>query len=123
AELSGMPAVGDAARREFAVADQVLAERRALAITAARLSPPPYSGSELGERPSDPAKRKEWDRGVAQIEGYRQQNGVKDPSRAFGPKAKQGAERARQEQALRRLRQTQRALGRPVCGAGAGLWS
>jgi AAA domain len=111
AELSGMPVVGDAARREFAVADQVLAERRALVITAARIFPPTYIRSELGERPSDPAKRREWDWGVAQIEAYRQQNGVKDPSRAFGPKAKQGAERARQEQALRRLQQTQRALG------------
>lgn len=54
-ELADMPAVGDAARREFTVADQVLAQRRELAIIAARISPPAYVKNELGERPSDPA--------------------------------------------------------------------
>jgi len=39
---------------------------------------------ELGQRPSNPTKRQTWDRGVAQIEGYRQRHGVKDPSKAFG---------------------------------------
>jgi conjugative relaxase-like TrwC/TraI family protein len=110
AEMQETPAPGDAARREFAVADRVLAERRQLAITAARLSPPTYVKNELGERPSNPAKRKAWDRGVAGIERYRQEHGIKDPDKAFGREAKRGAERARQQAATRRLQEIQRAL-------------
>ena len=112
AELAEMPVPGDSARRELAVVDHVLAERRELAATAARIAPPRYIKAELGERPSDPAKQKAWDRGVSQIEGYRQRNGIKDQSRAFGQEAKAGSERARQEAARRRLREAQRALGR-----------
>ena len=41
AEARDLP-TGDAARRELAVADQVLAQRRELAIIAARISPPAY---------------------------------------------------------------------------------
>jgi conjugative relaxase-like TrwC/TraI family protein len=110
-ELVDMPPVGDAARRELVVADQVLMQRRELAIIAARISPPAYVKAELGERPSDPTKRKAWDRGVAQIERYRQEHGIKDPNRALGRKAKRGAERARQEAAQWRIREAQRALG------------
>ncbi len=110
-EMQETPTPGDVARREFAVADRVLAERRQLAITAARLSPPTYIRKELGERPTDPAKRKAWDRGVAGIESYRQEHGIKDPSKAFGREAKQGAERARQQAATRRLQEIQRVLG------------
>jgi conjugative relaxase-like TrwC/TraI family protein len=110
-ELADMPAVGDTARRELAVADQVLAQRRELAIIAVRISPPAYIKAELGERPSDPTKRKAWDRGVSQIERYRQEHGIKDPNKAFGREAKRGAERARQQVALRRLLEVQRALG------------
>jgi AAA domain len=111
AELADLPVVGDAARREMAVADQVLAQRRELAIIAARISPPAYVKAELGERPSDPAKRKAWDRGVSQIERYRQEHGIKDPNRALGQEAKRRAERARQEATWRRIREVQRALG------------
>jgi len=110
AEARELP-LGGAARRELAVADQVLAQRRELAIIAARISPPAYVKSELGERPSDPIKRKAWDRGVAGIERYRQEHGVKDPNKAFGREAKRGAERARQQAATRRLQETQRVLG------------
>jgi conjugative relaxase-like TrwC/TraI family protein len=111
AEMREMPVVGDAARRELALADRVLAQRRELAIIAARISPPPYIKAELGERPTDPAKRKAWDRGVSQIERYRQDQGVKDPSRALGEEAKRGAERVRQQAAWRRLQEMQRVLG------------
>lgn len=111
AELRETPAPGDSARREFAVADRVLAERRALAITAARINPPDYIRNELGERPDDSAKSKAWDRGVSQIETYRQKHGVKDQTKPFGQESKRGAERARQQQALRRLQQVQKALG------------
>jgi conjugative relaxase-like TrwC/TraI family protein len=111
AQLAEMPVVGDAARREFAVADRVLAERRELAVTAARVAPPAYITKELGERPSDPAKWKAWDRGIAEIERHRQEHGIKDPRKAFGREAKRGAERARHEVARRRLQEVQRILG------------
>ncbi len=111
AELRETPAPGDSARREFAVADRVLAERRQLAITAARINPPDYIRNELGERPSDPVKRHAWDRGVSQIETYRQRHGIKDQAKPFGPESKRGDERARQQQAMRRLQQVQKALG------------
>jgi conjugative relaxase-like TrwC/TraI family protein len=111
AEAREMPVAGQTARRELAVADQVLAQRRELAILAARVSPSAYVKNELGERPSDPAKRKAWDRGVALIESYRHQNGIKDPNRAFGREVKRGAERARQQAATRRLQEIQRVLG------------
>jgi conjugative relaxase-like TrwC/TraI family protein len=110
-ELADMPAVGDTARRELAVADQVLAQRRELAIIAVRISPPAYIKNELGERPSDPTKRKAWDRGVSQIERYRQEHGVTDRNKVLGREAKRGAERARQEATWRRIREAQRALG------------
>lgn len=83
-----------------------------MAITAARISPPPYIRTELGERPSDPTKVKAWDRGVSQIERYRQEHGIKDSNRPFGKEAKQGIERARQQSAMQRPRDTQRAVGR-----------
>lgn len=111
AEARELPDPGQAARRELAVADRVLVQRRELALIAARISPPTYVKNELGERPSDPAMRKAWDRGVSQIECYRQENRVNDPSKAFGREAKRGAERTRQEAARRRLLEVQRALG------------
>ena len=55
------------ARREASAIDQVLAERRVLALTAARLSVPDYIKRELGQLPSDPQKRESWERGVAGI--------------------------------------------------------
>lgn len=125
-QLAEMPVVGDAARQEFAVAVRVLAERRELAITAARVAPPAYITKELGERPSDPAKRKAWDRGVSEIESYRQQHGVKDRGRAFGREPSRDAERAKREAQLRLLREIQRKLGRdlriaPSRSLGRGL--
>jgi conjugative relaxase-like TrwC/TraI family protein len=110
AEMAALPG-GTGARRELAAVSRVLADRRELAITAARISPPTYITKELGERPSDPAKRQAWDRGVAQIERYRQEHGVRDPNKAFGRDGKRGAERVRQEAARRRLQEVQRALG------------
>lgn len=112
AEAKELPAVKHDARSELASVEGLLAERRELAVTAARISPPPYIKTELGERPSDPTKSKAWDRGVAHIERYRQEHGVKDGRRVFGREPKGGAERTRREQAIRRLRQAQRALGR-----------
>src|SRR4029077_17600168 len=87
------------------------AGRRERTTTAPRIPPPAYITKELGARPSDPAKRQVWDRGVTQIERYRQEHGVRDANKAFGRDGKRGAERARQEAARRRLQEVQRALG------------
>jgi conjugative relaxase-like TrwC/TraI family protein len=108
-QLEEMPVPGDAARRELAIADHVLAERRQLAITATCIAPPRYITSELGERPSDPAKRAAWDRGVSEIERYRQQHGVQDPSRALGRQRERECEAQRAMH--RRLNEIQRVLG------------
>ncbi len=107
AQLRRMPPVEHQARQELAVAEQILDERLQAAVLAVRLAPPAYIKKELGERPSDPAKRKAWDRGVVEIEGYRQRHGVKDPNRALGREGEQTAQRA----ALRRIQETQRVLG------------
>jgi hypothetical protein len=96
------------ARQELAVAERVLAERRELAITAARVSPPAYIKNELGDRPCELRKRNAWDRGVEEIETYRQRYGVKDPNRALGRER----DRKRQRETLRRIHEAQRALGR-----------
>jgi conjugative relaxase-like TrwC/TraI family protein len=111
AEVREFPVPSGSARRELTIADRVLAERRELAITAARISPPAYITKELGERPAEPNKRWHWDSGVADIEHYRQRYGVRDRSKAFGRESKRSAEHARQEQARRQLMATQRVLG------------
>jgi conjugative relaxase-like TrwC/TraI family protein len=108
-QLAEMPVSGDAARRELAVADGVLVERRQLAITAAGIAPPPYITNELGERPRDPTKRTVWDRGMSEIERYRQQHGIKDPTRALGRQRER--EREAQRAMQRRLNELQRLLG------------
>ena len=107
AQVRQLPNPSGTARQELAVAERVLAERRELAITAARISPPTYVKNELGERPRDPRKRNAWDWGLEEIETYRQRHGVKDPKRALGRER----DRERQRDALRRIRETQRTLG------------
>ncbi len=106
-ELCQMPPVEHAARCELAAAEQVLGERLRAAVHAARLSPPTYITKELGERPLDGMKQRAWDRGVGEIESYRQQNGIKDPTRALGREREQVAQRA----TLRRIHETQRVIG------------
>jgi len=103
--------VGHDARAKVAVAEHVLSERERAAATAARLSPPAYIRSELGERPSDPTKAAAWDRAVRGVESYRVRNGVVDRHNAFGPKPNDRAAQARQRQAKERLQRTQRQLG------------
>lgn len=115
-----MPSPQDVARREFAVADRVLAERRELTILTARISLPTYIRNELGERPSDPAKRQAWDRGVAGIERYRQGARDQGPKQSVWPgEAKGRVEQARQQLARRRLQEVQRVLGREQHAARA----
>jgi hypothetical protein len=105
-EMETTPLPKDAARRELALADRVLAERRELAIAAARIAPPAYIRRELGERPSDPTKRKAWDRAVSDIEGFRQKHGITDPRRALGREHQRERTLATQ-----RLHDAQRVLG------------
>ncbi|HET9592598.1 MAG TPA: MobF family relaxase [Solirubrobacterales bacterium] len=111
AEREQLPAIGHDARAKAAVAEHVLSERERAAATAARLSPPAYIKSELGERPSDPTKAAAWDRAVRGIESYRVRNGVVDKHNALGAKPKDRAAQARQRQARERLQRTQRQLG------------
>jgi len=78
---------------------------------AARLSPPDYITRELSERPSDPTQRKTWDKGVSEIERYRQDHGIKDPEHALGRERGQEHDWSR-EQARQRLQQRQVELQR-----------
>jgi conjugative relaxase-like TrwC/TraI family protein len=110
-ERERLPEVGHDARAKAAVAEHILSERERAAATAARLSPPAYIKSELGERPSDPTKAAAWDRAVRGIESYRVRNGVVDRHNALGPKPKDRAAQARQRQARERLQRMQRQLG------------
>ena len=111
AKLAQMEPPSSEARREREIADQLLATRSAQALAAARIEPPAYIVKELGERPSDPAKAKTWDRGVQGIEGYRLENGVKGTRSAFGREPQDAVARAAREAARRRLAETQRRLG------------
>lgn len=110
-ELRDLPPVSHEARAELSNAERVLAERRQAAITAAILTPPTYITRELGERPSDPELRPSWDKGVSEVEGYRQKHGIKDPDHALGRKRGTEHDRSR-EQARQRLRQRQLELKR-----------
>ncbi len=111
AELRELPSVRHEARVELSNADIVLAERRHAAITAAKLSPPGYITRELGERPSDPERRKSWDKGVSEIERYRQEHGIKGPEHALG--RERGHEHDwNREHARQRLQQRQAELQR-----------
>jgi conjugative relaxase-like TrwC/TraI family protein len=111
AEREQLPELGHQARAKMAVAEHLLAERERAAATASRLSPPDYITSELGGRPSDPAKAAAWDRGVREIEGYRVRSGVMDRDSALGPKPKKRAAQSEQRLAGERLRRSQRELG------------
>jgi hypothetical protein len=101
------------ARTELEATDRILAERRELAVFAARISPPTYIIKELGERPRDPGKRRGWEAGVRTIEGYRQEQWRQGRRPRLRPRhdSSRSAARAR-EQAQRRLRNAQRELGR-----------
>jgi len=110
-ELRELAAPGHQAQAELALVDHLLAERGRAALTAARLSPPPYITRELGERPSDPAKREQWERAVGAIEGYRLRHGVVDPDSALGREAREGAEQMARRQVERVVTQARQGLG------------
>jgi hypothetical protein len=108
AELPRPQADQAAMRSELDAVEQVLADRRAPQIAAARIEPPSYIVRELGERPADPVKRESWDSGVRKIESYRQEHGVTEKSRAFGTRPQERSARKAAERSLRRI---QRELG------------
>jgi hypothetical protein len=93
AALEQMRPPGTEARRERELAEQLLAQRTAQALAAARIEPPAYIVKELGERPAEPTKARVWDQGVREIESYRLEHGVTDTARAFGPKPSDPGER------------------------------
>ncbi|HWO84773.1 MAG TPA: MobF family relaxase [Solirubrobacterales bacterium] len=110
AEREQLPEIGHEARAKAAVAESVLAERERAAATAARLSPPDYITRELGERPNDPTKAREWDKAVQGVEGYRVRNGVGDRDNALGPKPHDHSQTHEHARAERQLQQAQRRL-------------
>ncbi len=100
------------ARAEVAVIKHLLAERGRLERLALRISPPDYILKEPGEGPKDLDKRGAWDRGAEGIERYRKENGVKDRDSALGRRPDGGREKVQWEHQQRRLRESQRRLGR-----------
>jgi hypothetical protein len=112
AEREQLHEVGHEARARAAAAEGILAEREGAAATAARISPPDYIKSELGERPSDPAKAAEWDKAVRGIEGYRVRNGVVDRDSALGPKPREFVAEREQDHARRQIEAAQQQLQR-----------
>jgi conjugative relaxase-like TrwC/TraI family protein len=110
-EREDLPAVTHDARAEVAAIDALLARRRDLALAAARVSPPDYVVAELGARPADGRERAAWDGAVREIEGYRQRNGVRDRTDAFGPEPTDHAARRERERAQGTVRRAQDTLG------------
>jgi hypothetical protein len=110
AEREALPPIREEAQRELAAVEEVLASREQLALSAARLAPPPYVVVELGHRPPDPAEARAWDHGVGVIESYRRENDVSDRADAFGPEPMGGAARARQHRAIQEVGSAQRQL-------------
>ncbi len=88
-----------------------LAERRRLAIAAARVSPPTYVREAIGPRPEQPRGRAGWERGLTEIERYRQAHGITDSREALGAEPGSGFEQAAYERAHNRLAEVQRELG------------
>jgi conjugative relaxase-like TrwC/TraI family protein len=101
-----------AASAELAGVEALLSGRRQVAFAAARVSPSSYALEALGGRPSDPAKREAWDRGLRAIEGYRLEHGVVDRDSALGAKWRDSAEWLARRQVERTIAEAQRSLGR-----------
>jgi conjugative relaxase-like TrwC/TraI family protein len=111
AKQQALPAIEHGARAQVAVIDDLLAERERVALAAARVSAPGYITRELGERPIEPAGQHAWDRGVREIEGYRQRNGIGDRDTALGLEPKDRAAQLQREAAERSIQRAQRNLG------------
>ncbi len=109
-EAAELPDVRHEARAESAVIESVIGDRERLAAAAARISPPDYIKQELGKRPRDPTKAREWDQAVRGIEGYRLRNRVVDRDSALGAKPKDPAEAREHDRAQRQVEQSRRQL-------------
>jgi conjugative relaxase-like TrwC/TraI family protein len=110
AEIADAARVEFSARAELAVTDHLIEERIGARLAAVRMDTPEYLTRELGERPTDPAKRWAWDRSVAQIERYRQEHGIRDRGTALGAEPRDPIARVEHRQAMETLRRTQRQL-------------
>jgi hypothetical protein len=104
------PEIPPDTRAELAAVERELAERLSLRITADRLSPPDYITRELGRRPPEPELRARWERGVHEIERYRQEHSISDPQRALGREPTHGSERADHARTRNQLEELQRRL-------------
>jgi conjugative relaxase-like TrwC/TraI family protein len=111
-KLEGMEPPSSELRREREIADQILTKRSEQALAAARIETPSYIVKELGQRPTDPAKARAWDRGVEGIERYRQGFGVKERGSALGAEPTSASQNLAREAALRALREAQLRIGR-----------
>jgi Mrp family chromosome partitioning ATPase len=111
AALEQMQPPGTEVRRERELAEQLLNQRAAQAVAAARIEPPAYIVNVLGERPADPARARAWDRGVQGVESYRLEHSIRDKGSAFGREPQDATARAAREAAQRRLAEIQRRLG------------
>lgn len=103
--------VGHAARAERAVIDQAIAERIAARMAAVRLDPPRYITAELGERPTDPARREAWESAARGIETWRMEHGIRDGDTALGHGREAGGDRRSRELAEQAIRRARRELG------------
>lgn len=112
APLRRLPTAELIPRSDEPLVEAELAERRHLAIAAARVSPPTYIREALGARPEQVSERVRWERGVAEIERYRQAHGITDTREALGREPGAGFEQAAYERARNHLAEVQRELGR-----------
>ncbi|HEY2714936.1 MAG TPA: AAA family ATPase [Solirubrobacterales bacterium] len=110
AEIASAERVEFAARAERAVAEHLISERERARVAAVRLDPPDYLIRELGERPSDPAKRTAWDRAVAGVETYRQEHGIGDRDSTLGAEPRDSLARVQHRRATETLQRAQRQL-------------
>src|SRR5690606_37743574 len=106
AQADELPEIRHDARAEAAVIEHLLAERERSTIAAVRISPPPYIDKELGERPTDPVKAREWDRAVRGIARYRERHGISDREHALGREPKDQVGRAHWRQQQRQLQES-----------------
>ena len=115
---------------ELAIVNQILAERRELAVTAARLSPPPTSQRSWGNAQRS-GEAEDLGSGVEAIEVYRQEHRVTDPVRALGAEPTGGIEDQRAQRLLREAQlnldrevslERSQELGRGGCRSGLISW-
>jgi hypothetical protein len=111
AEIASARPLEHAARAERAVIDQLVEERITVRMTAVRLDPLAYIVKEMGEAPSDPAKRREWETAARHIESYRLEHGIEDRDTTFGAEPTDPVARLEQQRATDTLRRTQQNLG------------